>query len=135
MRRLEQIPAPGSHVLACAGDMLEISLRISEHRAGDAFFRTNLGQAAMRRQEIIEHTEADIPPLARDWQDIPMHAIGHGVFTARIPLLDVGCSRASGLGAARTVPSGVSFTARTPSFRWARPSLSAAVPSAPEGSS
>jgi len=90
MKRPEQTPAPGSHVLAVAGDMLEITLRIGEHRLGDAIFRTNLGQAVMRRQEIIEHTEADIPPLARDWHDIPLHPAGHGLFTARMPLLDVG---------------------------------------------
>ncbi|MEI8243402.1 MAG: amylo-alpha-1,6-glucosidase [bacterium] len=90
MRRPEQSPAPGAHVLACAGDVLEITLRMGGHRPGEALFRTNLGQAAMRRQEIIEHTEADVPPLARDWHDLPMRAAGDGVFTARIPLLDVG---------------------------------------------
>ena len=90
MKRPEQMPAPGSHVLATAGDLLDVTLRIGEHRAGVAIFRTNLGQAAMRRLEIIEHTEADIPSLARDWHDIPMHAAAPGVFTVRIPLLDVG---------------------------------------------
>ena len=64
MKRPEQTPPPGSHLLACAGDILEITLRVGERRQGDAFFRTNLGQAALRRQEIVEHTEADIPPLA-----------------------------------------------------------------------
>ena len=90
MKRPEQTPAPGSHVLACAGDLLEITLRFNEHRPGTALFRTNLGQAVMRRQEIVEHTESDVPPLARDWHDIPLQAAGQGVFTARIPLLDVG---------------------------------------------
>ena len=90
MKRPEQTPAPGSHVLACAGDMLEITLHMGEHRPGGAIFRTNLGQDALRRQEIIEHTEADVPPLARDWHDIPLRAVGHGVYTASIPLLDVG---------------------------------------------
>ena len=90
MRRLEQTPVPGSHVLACAGDILEITLRIGERRQGEAFFRTNLGQAVRRRQEIVAHTEADIPPLASDWHDIPLLAAGHGLCTARIPLLDVG---------------------------------------------
>ncbi|MFZ4396744.1 MAG: amylo-alpha-1,6-glucosidase [Kiritimatiellia bacterium] len=90
MRRPEQIPAPGSQLLACAGDMLEITLRIGEHRPGEAFFRTNLGQAAMRRHEIVAHTESDIPLLARDWHDIPLLPLRLGVFFARIPLLDVG---------------------------------------------
>ena len=35
-------------------------------------------------------------------------------------------SRASGFGAVMTVPSGVSFGARTPSFLWAKPSSKAA---------
>jgi predicted glycogen debranching enzyme len=90
MKHLEQTPPPGSRVLACAGDILEITLRVGECRQGESFFRTNLGQAALRRQEIVEHTDADIPPLARDWHDIPLRAAGHGVCTARIPLLDVG---------------------------------------------
>jgi predicted glycogen debranching enzyme len=76
--------------LACAGDVLEITLRQDEHRPGEACFRTNLGLAAMHRREIIEHTEGDIPPLARDWHDIALRPQGHGVYHACIPLLDVG---------------------------------------------
>ncbi len=90
MKRLEQTPASGSQVLACTGDLLEVTLRVPDNRPGEAFFRTNLGQAAMRRREIVEHTESDIPPLARDWHDIPLRASGPGRYLARIPLLDVG---------------------------------------------
>jgi predicted glycogen debranching enzyme len=90
MRRPEQIPAPGARILACAGDVLEITLRLDAHRRGAAFFRTNLGQAAVRRQEIVAHTEDDTPPLARDWHDLPMPAAAPGTFTVRVPLLDVG---------------------------------------------
>src|SRR5471030_2801338 len=44
-------------------------------------------------------------------------------------------SRSSGLGAAMTVPSGVSFGADTPSFLCAKPSLNPALATLPDGSS
>ena len=79
-------------MLACAGDILEVTLRLAhgDARPGAALFRTNLGQAAMRRHEIIALTESGEPPLARDWHDLPMTLSAPGVFTVRVPLLDVG---------------------------------------------
>lgn len=89
---MEQSPAPGTRILAVAGDCLEVSLRLSgERRSGRAFFRTNLGQVAVRRQEIVARTERDETPLARDWHDIPMVSGADGAFWVRVPFLHVGC--------------------------------------------
>ena len=85
------MPSPGTRLLVCAGDVLDVTLRVpGGERPGRAVFRTNLGQAARRRAEIVAHTERDEPPLARDWHDLPMQPVGHGLFRVRVPLLEVG---------------------------------------------
>jgi len=90
MHPLQQTPSPGISILACAGDVLAITLRLSGDRPGRALLRTNLGQAVVRREEIIAHTETDTPLLARDWHDLPMRRIQPGLFEVRIPLIEVG---------------------------------------------
>ena len=87
---IQQSPAPGARLLACAGDVLDVTLRLPAPRPGRACFRTNLGRADVRRAEIVACTESDTPPLARDWHDLPMTPTGPGAFRARVPLLDVG---------------------------------------------
>jgi predicted glycogen debranching enzyme len=83
-------PPPGSFHLKWAGDLFEVTLRLDAPRTGRAVFRTNLGQARVRRQEIIACTESGEPVLARDWHDMPMRETAPGVFTVRIPLTQVG---------------------------------------------
>lgn len=87
---LEQMPAPGTRVLHAAGDVLDVTLRVDASRRGEAFLRTNLGQATVRLAEIVRHTEADEPPLASDWHDLPMLPEGPGLYRARVPLTEVG---------------------------------------------
>ncbi len=83
-------PTPGSFLLKWAGDLFEVSLRLGAPRKGRAVFRTNLGQAGVRRREIIACTESGEPVLARDWHDVPMRETAPGVFSVRIPLAQVG---------------------------------------------
>ncbi len=90
MSSLIQNPAPGTRLLACAGDLLEVTLRAPQGRAGDARLRTNLGRAEISRGEIVAHTEEQRPFLAADWHDLPMTAVGDGLFRVRVPLCDTG---------------------------------------------
>jgi len=87
---MHHVPAPGSFLLQWAGDLIEVALRLDVPRKGRAVFRTNLGQARIRRQEIIACTESGEPMLARDWHDVPMREAEPGLFTVRIPLTQVG---------------------------------------------
>ncbi|MDR2849409.1 MAG: glycogen debranching enzyme N-terminal domain-containing protein [Verrucomicrobiota bacterium] len=83
-------PEPDSFHLKWAGDLFEVTLRLDRPREGRAAFRTNLGRARVRRQELIGGTESGEPVHARDWHDIPMRECAPGVFRARIPLTEVG---------------------------------------------
>ncbi len=87
---MHQYPIPGDFLLKWAGDLVEISLQLKRARKGRAVFRTNIGRAAVRRQEIINHTESGEAPLAHDWHDVPMQETEPGTFRVRIPLTEVG---------------------------------------------
>ncbi len=87
---MHHLPLPGSFHLKWAGDLFEVTLRLDAARRGRAVFRTNLGMAPIRRQEIIGCTETREPVLARDWHDVAMREIEPGVFAVRIPLTQVG---------------------------------------------
>ena len=73
-----------------AGDLFEVTLTLDAPRKGRAVFRTNLGMAPVRRQEIIACTESGEPVLARDWHDVPMRETAPGLFSVRVPLTQVG---------------------------------------------
>ena len=87
---MKQEPSPESFLLKWLGDQLTVTLKLETPRKGRAAFRTNIGRAAVRRQEIIEETEKGITPLARAWTDIPLKEIKPGTFSAEIPLNEVG---------------------------------------------
>ncbi|MBP5321957.1 MAG: glycogen debranching enzyme N-terminal domain-containing protein, partial [Kiritimatiellae bacterium] len=87
---LTQLPQPGSFHLQWAGDLFAISLTVQPARPGRAVFRTTIGRAAIRRQELIESTESDEPVLACEWHDLPMREEAPGHYTIRIPLTEVG---------------------------------------------
>jgi hypothetical protein len=87
---MHQYPSPGDFLLKWAGDLVEITLQLKRARKGRAVFRTNIGRAAVRRQEIINHTESGEAPLAHDWHDVPMQETEPGTFRVRIPLTEVG---------------------------------------------
>ena len=87
---MTQEPKPESFLLKWRGDSLTVTLTLEAPRKGRAAFRTNLGRASVRRQEIIDETERGITPLARAWTDVPMDEVSPGVFRAVIPLDEVG---------------------------------------------
>ena len=87
---MKQTPSPEDFLLKWRGDTLTVTLTLDAPRKGRAAFRTNLGHAAVRRREIIAETEKGLTPLARAWTDIPLREAKPGVFTADIPLDEVG---------------------------------------------
>ena len=85
-----QSPEPGSFLLRWRGDVVHVKLVVEGARRGRAALRTNLGHAAIRREEIIDETEKGLTPLARAWSDIPLGETSPGVFEADIRLEEVG---------------------------------------------
>ena len=85
-----QTPATESFLLKWRGDTLTVTLRLDVPRRGRAAFRTNIGHARVRRREIIAETERGETPLAKAWTDIPLPEVSPGVFSADIPLDEVG---------------------------------------------
>lgn len=87
---MEQTPHPGDFLLRWRGDRLTVELRVTGGRRGRAALRTNLGNAHIRRREIIEETEQGTAPLAKAWTDIPMEELSPGRFAATVELDEVG---------------------------------------------
>jgi glycogen debranching enzyme len=87
---LKQHPAPGEELLFYRGDSVTFTLEISGTGRGHAWLRTNLGMVEVRRRELVRHTEAGMPVLARDWHDLPMRMVAPGRFTLSLPLLEPG---------------------------------------------
>ena len=87
---MKQTPSPESFLLKWRGDVLVVTLELESPRKGRAAFRTNLGHAAVRRQEIIDETEKGLTPLAKAWSDIPLKEVAPGRFSAEIRLDEVG---------------------------------------------
>ena len=87
---MTQEPAPESFLLRWRGDSLAVTLNVDPPRKGRAAFRTNLGRAAVRRQEIVDETEKGVVPMAKAWTDVPLAEVAPGVFKAEIPLCEVG---------------------------------------------
>ena len=87
---MKQSPKSGDFILKWCGDFLTVTLELPFPRKGRAAFRTNLGNAHIRRSEIIAETERGETPMARAWADIPLEEIRPGFFSADIPLNEVG---------------------------------------------
>ncbi len=91
---LEQNPSPGTHLIRLRGDCLSFRLRLPKGGDGQAFLRTNLDRADVRRREILAHAEQGRAILARDWHDVPMTRLSAREWQATLPLLQTGCFRA-----------------------------------------
>ena len=60
---MHHTPHPGSFHLKWAGDLFEVTLRLDAARKGRSVFRTNLGLAHIRRQEIIASISSKIAKI------------------------------------------------------------------------
>ena len=88
--RLTQTPAPGASRLSFRGDTIEFFLDLPEKISGNAWIRTNIGNVATSRWEIIQAVTADEPVLGRAWYDIPMTPVTPARFAVTLALCDVG---------------------------------------------
>jgi len=57
MISVAQMPLPGTSRVLFRGDCLRFTLTLNKNAAGNAWVRTNLGTAAIARQEIIDRVE------------------------------------------------------------------------------
>lgn len=89
MSNLIQLPAPGEHAIHFRGDTVTFTLENHTGKQGKAWLRSNIGHAHVRHAEIIKHAEQGLPPLSRDWHDLPMDQTDGG-FSITLPLLGVG---------------------------------------------
>ena len=88
--QMMQTPEPGRQMVTFSGDTVTFTLTLPTALNGRAALRTNLGQAARIRREIIDRVDRRLPPLAQDWFDIPMRSISETLFRLTLPLCQVG---------------------------------------------
>ncbi|NLF92373.1 MAG: glycogen debranching protein [Oligosphaeraceae bacterium] len=69
---------------------MQVLLELDSVHPGQAFLRTNLGNNAIRLQEIIALVEEGKPVQGRDWQDLPMQQVDDSHFQLILPLHEVG---------------------------------------------
>jgi glycogen debranching enzyme len=87
---MEQRPAPGTHRLLFRGDAATFELILPAAAAGKAYLHTNLGHAALQREDIIAWTERNQPARGLDWHDLPMARVDERTFRITVALLEVG---------------------------------------------
>ncbi len=87
---LRHTPTPGTRLVRHKGDTVTFQLLLPEPRRGQAWLRTNVGKARIRRRERIEFVERGRPLLEQDWHDQPMRREGPCHFALRLPLSEVG---------------------------------------------
>ena len=87
---LFQTPIPGEHLCLVRGDTLEITLQSDSPITGTAWLRTNIGQAARARAELIAQVERNVSMLGQDWFDIPMRREADNRHMLELGLAEVG---------------------------------------------
>jgi len=90
MTILKQTPNPNKNLIRYCGDKITFSLKLSESKKCNAFLRTNIGNATIRRKEIIDSVENNKPRLDADWHDIEMKKINDCEFALTLSLTEVG---------------------------------------------
>lgn len=91
MKKFLQFPEPGRHLLRYCGDTIEIRITGEDSlKDGKAFLSTNIGNAAIRRSEIIQEVEERITAGGGDWIDLPMERIDDFSFALKLALTEPG---------------------------------------------
>ncbi len=85
-----QHPSPGARKVLFRGDTLAFDLILKDSEKGSAWLRTNIGNAATTRKEIIAEVDRGEAPMGMDWFDIPMAREGDGRFRVTLPLCEIG---------------------------------------------
>jgi predicted glycogen debranching enzyme len=90
-------PAPGDRLKRFVGDRIAFTLKDRDGHAAKAgwrgVLRTNLGRAALLRQEILQARTRGLPLAGASWRDIPMKERDGG-WALELPLAEVGFFRA-----------------------------------------
>jgi predicted glycogen debranching enzyme len=93
MERLEMSPAAGECLLRFVGDRVRVELGFADRRplppGWQGRLRTNLGRAAVLREEIIQAHFKSVPFGGASWRDVPMHGGSHN-WSVELPLAEVG---------------------------------------------
>jgi len=87
---IRQAPSPGTQLLMFRGDTQSFTLTLSTRTRGKAWIRTNIGHAALVREEVVKELNQGAARLGRAWFDIPMIRIDDNEFRITLPLRDVG---------------------------------------------
>ena len=64
--KISQYPETGKHLLRYCGDTLEIRMRCDRKVTGSAYLSTNIGNAVLRRSEIIAEAEQNLLSAGQD---------------------------------------------------------------------
>jgi predicted glycogen debranching enzyme len=90
-------PAPGERILRFVGDKIRFSIRDQNKAASGSgwrgFLRTNLGRAAVRRQEIMHSHALGAAFAGESWRDVPMQKNGDA-WEIEFPLAETGYFKA-----------------------------------------
>jgi starch synthase (maltosyl-transferring) len=88
------LPAPGSRILRFVGDRVHVRLELPGELAGwSARLRTNLGRAAVLRDEIVASHAGGRTFAGASWRDVPMRRVAGG-WELDLPVAEVGWFRA-----------------------------------------
>ncbi|MFI4910033.1 MAG: amylo-alpha-1,6-glucosidase [Sedimentisphaeraceae bacterium JB056] len=87
---IKQTPAPDSNLLVNCGECITFTLSIPKDLHGNAYLRTNLGKASLRRMEIIRATETEGTLIGKDWWDIPMSRVSEGEYRLKVAVTETG---------------------------------------------
>jgi starch synthase (maltosyl-transferring) len=98
MPQLLMNPPPGERLVRFVGDRVRFELRPGQGgrfpEGWRAFLRTNLGRAAVVREEIVRAYFHQVPLAGASWRDIPMQPAGNGAWTLDLPLTEIGWFKA-----------------------------------------
>ncbi len=87
-------PEPGGRVLRFVGDSLRFTLQGEPLPESRALLRTNLGQGAATRSEIISSHAGQRPMSIAFWRDLPMRKNAGAEWSIELPLTEPGYFRA-----------------------------------------
>lgn len=87
---VHQSPAAGDHKVFYCGDVVHMTLFLSEEAQGQAFVRTNLGAASFLQKDIIRQVEKNEIRLNSAWYDIELEKKNNTVYEIFLPIYETG---------------------------------------------
>ncbi len=87
---ISQQPEPGRKMVKFCGDVVTFFLTVSKPLKGNAWIRTNLGNASVSRREVINRVEKGRIQHNEAWRDIAMIFQGRADYCVTLPLIQTG---------------------------------------------